>query len=158
MPEQPQPPSVEIVPHVPETLVNVETGEALPASLESAAVVIEAARRMKTRLSLIIEDATAYVAEESRLRGAKTLHEGGGMRLVLSGGESVDYDPELLRRRLTEAGCPEARIGECITEEISYKVNKSVLKQLAGANPDYRAAIESAGFPVQARYQVSVKP
>jgi hypothetical protein len=86
-----------------EELVNVETGERLPATIQNAAVVLEAARAMKQRLNDVVWEATQYLVEESRRLGTKTFLNGS---LVLSGGVYTDYDVEELRERLTEEGCP----------------------------------------------------
>ncbi len=40
---------------------------------------------------------------------------------------------------------------------ISYKVDRAVLRQLAAANPDYKAAIELAQVEVEESYRASVK-
>ena len=63
----------------------------------------------------------------------------------------------MLDELLREAGCPEERIRDAITPVLTYKVNQLVLKQLAGANPDYRAAIELAHRSVEVPWRVSVK-
>lgn len=137
------------------TIVNVENGELLPATPENAVTAIKAARRMKDRIQDVVRYATEILAEESRRVGTKTIHRAAGTA-VLSGGESIEYDAADLREALTLAGCPEERIDAAITAEISYKVNRSVLKQLASSNQDYKAAIELAERTVEKPYRVSV--
>ncbi len=139
-----------------EQLLDVETGEVLPATVENAGRVITAARDMKSRVQEVIGQATAYLADEASRQGTKTLHDGGAT-LTLSGGLTDEYDAADLMNALREAGCPEARIDEAVTTEIKYKVNKSVLRQLAGANIAYRAAIEEARYQYEKPWRVSVK-
>jgi hypothetical protein len=137
-------------------LVNVETGEFLPATVENAAVVLHAARTMKRRLDNVIAETTSFLLAESQVRGTKTL-EAGREKITLTGGPTVDYDTTDLMDALREAGCPEERIAEAVIEEISYKPNRSVLRQLAAANPDYRAAVELAERTIEKPWRASVK-
>ncbi len=137
-------------------LIDVETGEALPATVSNAARVIVVARAMKARVNQIVNDATEYLVGESIHQGTKTLHA-DGETVTISGGSTVDYDPTDLLEALREAGCPEERLNQAVITEISYKVDRAVLRQLAAANPDYRAAIESAELEVDRPYRASVK-
>lgn len=137
-------------------LVNVETGERVPATIENAAVVLHAARTMKRRLDDVIGATTSWLIHESMVRGTKTL-EAGRDKITLTGGPSVDYDPTDLMDALRLAGCPEARISEAVVEEVSYKVNRSVLRQLVAANPDYAAAVELAERTIEKPYRASVR-
>jgi hypothetical protein len=134
-------------------LVDVLTGERLPATVENAATVLEAARTMKERLNDVIHDATLWLVSLSAERGTQTFHA-GDVTLSLSGGSGVDYDATLLVEALLAADCPEDRINEAVVTTFSYKVNRAVLKQLAAANPDYAAAIEVA---VERPYRAAVK-
>lgn len=137
-------------------LLNVETGELLPASVDNAALVLAAAREMKRRLDRVIGDATSFLLAESQTQGAKTFHTGHG-KVELSGGPTIDYDPSDLMEALREAGCPEERISAAVEETISYRVNRSVLRQLVGANPDYKAAAELAERTLEKPYRAAVK-
>ena len=93
---------------------------------------------------------------EAQRQGTKTLHL-GALDAVVSGGERSDYDSELLAELLRDAGLPEDRISEAIVETVSYKVNQLVLRQLAGANPDYKAAIELSKQTIPVAWRVTVK-
>lgn len=137
-------------------LLNVETGEMLPATIDNAALVLVAAREMKQRLNRVIEDATRYLLHESQVQGTKTFHTGNG-KVELSGGPMVDYDPLDLMEALREAGCPEDRISAAVEETVSYKVNRSVLRQLTGANEDYRIAAELAERVLEKPHRAAVK-
>ena len=137
-------------------LVNPRTGEALDPTVQNAALVLDAAREMKYRLNALISDATQVVVEASRLAGTKTLRVDDA-EVKLSGGPTTEYDPEALREALRAAVCPEERIDACIRAEIVYKVDRSVLRQLVGANEDYRAAADLAERPTFKGYSVRVE-
>ncbi len=141
---------------LPAEFVDVLTGERLPATVENAATVLEAARTMKERLNDVIHDATLWLVSLSAERGTQTFHA-GDVTVSLSGGSGVDYDAEALVETLTEAGCPQDRIEQAVVAQISFKINRTVLKQLAAANPDYAAAIELSEVPVVRPYRASVK-
>lgn len=137
-------------------LLNVETGEILPATVESAAAVLIAARNMKQRVNDVVAETTVYLADEAARRGTKTLN-GGGEKIVLTGGLTEEYDVQDLIVFLRNAGCPEDRLDQAIVTEITYRVNKSVIRQLAAANPEYKAAIELAKRLVEKPVRANVK-
>ena len=137
-------------------LLDVRTGELLPATVDNAARVIHAARALKNQATEIVNEATAYLVEESTRQGIKTLH-GSDETVTVSGGPSVDYDPAELRDNLLEAGCPQNRIDRAVVTEVTYKVDRAVLRQLSAANPVYRRAIEGAEIEVEKPYRASVK-
>lgn len=137
-------------------LLDVQTGELLPATVSNAARVINAARAMKSNVNQIVQEATAWLVRESEQRGTKTLHD-DHETVTISGGLSVEYDPHDLVEALQLAGCPQDRIDQAVVTEISYKVDRSVLRQLAAANPDYRAAIELAEREIEKPYRATVK-
>ncbi len=141
---------------VSEDLLNVETGELLPATIDNAATVIQAARTMRSRLHDVVAQATAWLAEESARQGTKTLHAGASS-VVLSGGPTDEYDPLELMNYLRNAGLPEQRVDDAVTTIIDYKVNRSVLRQLAAANPEYADAIEQAKRTVEKPMRATIK-
>jgi predicted TIM-barrel fold metal-dependent hydrolase len=145
---------------VPTELLDVLTGEVLPATPENAARVLEAAREMKRRMDDVVAAATAYVAEESLRQGTKTL-AAGGAKIELSGGpqETFESVEEELAEALREAGVPEERVGQAVyVEEVRrLKVDRGVLRQLASANPAYAEAIRSVRRTVERPLRVSVK-
>ncbi len=144
-------------------LLDVHTGEVLPATVENAARALIAARDMKHKLNGVVTTATAYLVDEAQRQGKKTLpafHEDFGQpfaTITLNGGTSIEYDAHDLMQLLREAGCPETRIEEAVVAEVTYKVNRSVLRQLAGANEDYKATIEHAAREVEKPWRASVK-
>lgn len=137
-------------------LLDVQTGELLPLKPSNAARVINAARAMKQQVNQIVNDATAYLVDVATEQGIKTLHD-GGETITISGGPTVEYDPLDLREALEAAGCPQNRIDQAVVAEITYKVDRSVLRQLAAANPDYKAAISLAEREVEKPYRATIK-
>ncbi len=137
-------------------LLDVQTGEILPATTTNAARVITAARDMRTRINDVVAQATAWLAEESARQGTKTLHAGASS-IVLSGGPTDEYDPLELMNYLRNAGLPEQRVDDAVTTIIDYKVNRSVLRQLAAANPEYADAIEQAKRTVEKPMRATIK-
>lgn len=136
-------------------LLDVQTGELLEPSVGNAARCISAARAMKQHANAIVREATDYLVSLAEHQGTKTLH-GDGETITLSGGTSTDYDPADLREALEAAGCPADRIDAAVRMEVTYKVDRAVLRQLAGANPDYKAAIELAERQVEKAYAATI--
>lgn len=137
-------------------LLDVRTGELLEPTVDNAARVIHSARALKNQATEIVNEATAYLVEESTRQGTKTLH-GEDETVTLTGGLSVDYDAVELIEGLTEVGCPSNRIDQAVVQVVTYKVDRSVLRQLSAANPDYRTAIELAEVQVEKPHRASVK-
>jgi hypothetical protein len=94
---------------------------------------------------------------ESLRRGTKTLHLDGGWTAVVSGGSRPEYDTELLAERLQAAGLPNDRLDDLIQTVVTYKVNAQVARQLAAANPAYKAALQEARTEAPAAWRVSVE-
>lgn len=147
--------TTDLVTAEPGGLLNVETGELLPATVENAATALIACRNMKQRVNDLVAETTAFLVAEAERRGTKTLH-GDTETITLTGGIGDEYDAVDLMELLRSAGCPEDRVEAAVTTEITYKVNRSVLKQLA-VNKDYKAAIDLARREVERPYRASVK-
>ena len=137
-------------------LLDVQTGELLTPTIQNAARVLQAARAMKQHVNRIVEEATAYLVSLSEHEGTKTLH-GDGETIIVSGGATIEHDAHDLIEALQAAGCPQDRIDQAVKTEITYKVDRAVLRQLAAANPDYRAAIELAERQIERPFRASVK-
>jgi hypothetical protein len=136
--------------------LDMTTGELLPATVDNAARVLNSARAIKEQVNQLVQETTAWLAEEAARRGTKTLYEGGS-QIVLTGGAGEDYDAVDLMDALRAADCPEDRIEQAVVAVITYKVNRSVLRQLAAANPDYKAAIDLARREVEKPWRASIK-
>lgn len=136
--------------------LNIQTGELLPATPANAAQVLLACRAMKEHVNDLVNEATAFLVSEAERLGTKTIHAGDHV-ITLNGGTSEEYDPHDLSQLLRECDCPEDRIEQAVVAEVTYKVNRSVLRQLAAANPNYRAAVELARREVEKPYRATVK-
>lgn len=136
--------------------LNVQTGELLTPTIGNAAEALGAVRAMKQHANEIVNEITAWLVAKSEHDGTKTLH-GDGETITLSGGIGIDYDAADLMEALEAAGCPQERIDAAVKTEITYKVDRAVLRQLAAANPDYKAAIELAEREVEKPYRASIK-
>jgi len=140
---------------LPEQLVDVRTGELLPATPDNAVRLLEAARDMRGRLMSLVKDCEAVLLEESRRQGTKTLHLDGATATV-TGGTDLQWDMEVLLE-LRDAGLPEQRYNELVVATVTYKVDARVAKQLEGANAEYAAVIDRARSRVEKPWRVSLR-
>lgn len=149
-------PETEIAAAASVDLVDPRSGELFPATPENAAMLLERLRTLRGQLMEQIKECERVLVDESVRIGSKTLRVGGFVAEVTGGAETV-WDVEALRVGLRRAGCPEERINEAITETVEYKVNNSVARQLASANPKYAKAIEAAKARTPKPVRVRVK-
>lgn len=140
---------------LPEQLVDVRTGELLPATPDNAVSLLAAAREMRGRILSLVKDCEAVLLEEAKRQGTKTLHLDGGTATV-SGGPKPEYDITILRE-LLDLGLPGERWDDLHVATISYKVDGRVVKQLEGANAEYAAVIARSRSYVDEPLRVSVK-
>lgn len=138
-------------------LLNPETGEILPATAENAAVVLQALRRTEDRIKDAKRYCTDILVMESKRQGTKTMHMPDGSIATIHGGSEVVWDVEKLQDALVEAGLPEDRLEDLISTTVEFKINNSVARQLAAANPAYAEAIEAAKQRVPAPERASVR-
>lgn len=140
---------------LPEALVDIRTGELVPATPGNAAELLMAAREYRHRILDLVKDCEAVLLEESRRQGTKTLHLAAGTATV-SGGSEIQYDPEILAQLLA-VGLPDERWNELYVATVTYRVDARVAKQLEAANPTYARIIERARSVVEKAWRVSVK-
>lgn len=114
-------------------------------------------RDLKRRLDELRALLEGVLMLELQRQGTKTLHLDGVDAVVL-GGPRAEYDAELLMSRLRACGLPEERVAQAVVATVTYKPNAAVLRQLAGANDDYRRAIDASRTTVDAPFRVSLKP
>lgn len=98
---------------------------------------------------------TEALAHEFSRQGTKTI-ELNGVKAVLGPDSETVWDVEILQELLDE-GLPEERMDALVTTEVSYKVNASVAKQIAAANPAYAEVIERAKSRIPRTPYVSIK-
>lgn len=140
---------------VPQQLVDVRTGELVPATPEKAIELLEVAREMRALVLSVVKDCEAVLLEASRVQGTKTLHFDRGTATV-TGGQELAWDLSLLPL-LLDAGLPQERYDELVTATVTYKVSAQVAKQLEAANEDYAEIIRAARGYVEKPFRVSVR-
>jgi len=141
---------------VADQLPDPVTGELHPAVPRNAARIRLLAGDVITRMRDLQHACDVVLADEAQRQGTKTLHL-DGYDVTLTGGVSVEYDPHELMVGLMEAGCPPDRVNQAVVETVSYKVNRAVLRQLAGANDEYRQAIDNAKQEVEKPWRATVR-
>ncbi len=134
------------LPAVPAALFPLPTtGEAI--DLAKPADVAAALRTLRDFKAGPLADAIrvleGVLLEEGERQGTKTLRLGAHEAKLIEKNETA-WDVEKLVAGLRRLGCPEDRLDALVTEEVSYKVNGSVARQLAGANERYARAIKRA--------------
>lgn len=145
----------ELAPFIPSQLVDIRTGEFLPATPDNAARLITDVREMRAKMLDLVKDCEAVLLDESRRQGTKTLHFDNATATV-TGGQELSWDIEELHALLA-FGLPEERFNELVVATVTYKVNAAVAKQLEAANPDYAAVIQRARGYTEKPWRVNVK-
>jgi hypothetical protein len=131
------------------------TGEVLEASPVTAAKALLEAKRLREQIKDFEAVAREYVLKDSRRQGTKTLHYGDTTVTVSSDRELVWDMTELVK--LLDAGLPPERYNDLVTEEVSYKVDAAVARQLEGANEEYAGIIGRARAYLPKSPYISVK-
>jgi hypothetical protein len=126
-------------------------------NVRECAQALEALRGFEEQIKEAKAVLTDAIIEESKRVGAKTIFVDGVGRVEVRGGKQTLYDAQALEEDLRALGCPEERIREAIKEEVTYKVDGRVVKQLAAANEEYAAVVESARQEVERASYVLVK-
>lgn len=132
------------------------SGEVLdPEDAAGCLRVLTEIRELESRLREAKAALTDALSMEFARQGTKTL-EFGGIKATLGANNEVVWDIEILSE-LRALGLPEDRMDALVTTEVTFKVNASVAKQLASANPRYAEVIERAKSRVPKTPYVSVK-
>ena len=105
----------------------------------------------------LIKRALVDALEPVRTELGKSTLELGDYEVSLTGNTKTEYDLELLAELLTDAGLPEQRLTELIVLTVTSKLNRSVARQVAGANPAYANALERSKSELPATVYATVK-
>jgi hypothetical protein len=125
------------------TVVVPTTGEVISREDADACYrVLNEIRELESKLREAKGFLNEALAEKFSHEGTKTL-ELNGVTVELRGSSETVWDIEILEE-LRAAGLPEERMNQLLTEEVTTKVNASVAKQIAGANPTYAEIVERA--------------
>jgi hypothetical protein len=146
-------------------MTSLGTDMVLPASGElipldnppQIAQALEYLRDLEYQIRRAKEALTDALVEHSQLIGSKTITLKDGHTATIKGGTETIYDPEAIIDGLRQAGCPEDRIMEIITETVTYKVRAVEAKRAAAANPDYKQVIDQHTRIEQRRPSVEIK-
>jgi hypothetical protein len=123
-------------------LLDVRTGEVLPATPDHAAALLERLNEYEALLRRAKRECEKLLIEESVRQGTKTLHI-DGRKFQVYQTQTIKWDVEKLRG-LLEAGLPSGRWHELVTQTIEEKVNVKLANQLAMNNPAYAEIIKGA--------------
>lgn len=137
-------------------IANPITGELIDVSDPTAcAAAIAELRDLEDRAKYVRRILGETLVEESLRLGTKTLHLAGA-DVTLTEKKTIVWDVEKLAE-LRDAGLPEERWDELVTQVVEEKVNANVAKQLSG-NPVYAEIVAAARTDhVGDRYVENVK-
>ncbi len=140
-----------------QNVLNPVTGELIPADdTNGVAEAVKGLRALNAQIRDAIADATVILVAESKRQGTKTLAL-QDVTVEIRGGTETVWDIEAIQHAMDALGLPAERMDALIKTEVTYKVDARVAKQLAGANEDYAAVLESAKTTVEKPYYVRVK-
>lgn len=118
------------------------------------AKVMQEIRELEAKLRELKGYLGESLMEESRRQGTKTMHF-PGLEVKINTPNDIAWDQEVLAE-LQAAGLPEERFNALVTTEISFKVNGSVAKSIAGSNEVYAEILARAQTRVPRTPSVSV--
>lgn len=131
-------------PGVTVELVNPITGELVPyGDVPALAEAVRVVKERRDHLNDVIAAFNHAIIQESTRQGTRTLNI-GRTTVKVSADHETEWDIELLQEGLLAAGIPQERLEELVVAKVEYKVNGTVARQLSGANPEYKTAIEAA--------------
>ena len=134
------------------------TGEIVDLADPLACVnALESIRDLEAELRSVKTVLSQAIAAEGLRQGTHTLTLADGRKAVLSGGRQYEWDGAQLQHDLLAAGMPQERVWEIVETVVTFKVNAVEAKRAAGANPDYRFAVEACRTEVEAPPRVSIR-
>lgn len=137
-------------------LLNPITGELVaPDDVAAIGQALEALREHENKVRDAISAFTRAAVAYSLVAGTKTL-VADGVKIEISPDTGLEWDVEELDK-LLDAGLPRERYRDLVKEVVTRKVDARVARQIAGANPAYKAIIDRAQRRVPKRQYASVK-
>lgn len=134
------------------------TGEVLdPADAHGCAKALAELRQAKTMMAEAERALTGALEEFARQEGGRTVSLPGGGRIVVEGGDRVQYDGMKIELGLRALGVREERRREIVSITTEYKVDARQAKAAAKANPEYAKVIESATQTVPGSTRIKVE-
>ena len=125
-------------------LVVPMTGEILsrddPAS---CARVFHEVKELEAKLKALRAALADAILDESERQGSKTLHFEQGYTAKVATPMEIQWDLDILAE-LLDAGLPGARYEALVREEVTHKVDGSIIRELEGANSAYAEIINRA--------------
>jgi hypothetical protein len=96
------------------------------------------------------------ILDEYVRQGTKTLHLAGGFTATITTPSQIVWDHQVLLE-LVDAGLPRERYELLVKEEVVKKVDQGIIRQLEGANPQYREIIARARNRIPRRESVKIE-
>ena len=143
--------------HVPDELLDVRTGELLPATVENAAELLFAAREMRAKILTLVRDCESVLLADSRRLGTKTIHFAGEPQASPAARNSSGTWTSSPNCSTRTSRCLARRWDELVITSVITRVDARVAAQLASANPVYASVIERAKSYADKPWRVSVK-
>lgn len=100
-------------------------------------------KELETKLRALRGALADVLLEDSAKKGTKTLHYEGGFTAKVSTPDDVHWDHDVLEE-LLQAGLPPDRYEALVKAEVTFKIDRSVVRALSGANPVYAEILERA--------------
>jgi hypothetical protein len=145
----------DLVPVEPNEILDPRSGELVPlGDARKVADLLAYLREQKRVLQFAMNVCQGAILEEFARQGTKTLTF-AGLKVTAAEKSEVVWDIDVLRE-LQDAGLPEERFNQLVRTEVSYKVDRSVARQIAAANENYAAIIEAARTVVEKPAYVTV--
>lgn len=123
----------------------------------ACALLLDDIRQLESQLGSAKQALTRALVDKARVDGVTAFELPGRMRAEIRAGTRTSYSPEVLEQGLRKAGMSDERIGEIITQTVSYSVDARELKKAAGVNPAYAKAMEAAKSTHQAQPSVTLR-
>lgn len=147
---EPASPGTEIVIPLTGEIVTLDNPENVANALSTLQILQQQIRDVQVQLERCLVDHSVEL-------GKKTILLPNGRKVMIQGGSETVYDAQAIMEGLREAGMPEHRISEIVTETVEYKVKAVEAKRAASVNPAYKEVIERNAETKEKRPYVKLK-